>query len=115
MLTAGNKNQNHRQMETENNASLFPLGDKLPNDWFTGNAFLTTFIAKDKNNEFSVGQVTFEPGARTKWHTHPKGQVLIVLEGEGWYQEEGKPVQSIKKGDVVNIPEDIKHWHGASN
>lgn len=94
--------------------AIFPKGDKLSNDWFTGNAFLTAFIANDKNNEFSAGNVTFEPGARTNWHTHPKGQVLIVLEGEGFYQEEGKPAQSIKRGDVVNIPENVKHWHGAT-
>ncbi|MHC8948887.1 cupin domain-containing protein [Sphingobacterium hungaricum] len=55
-----------------------------------------------------------EPGARTNWHTHPKGQVLLVLEGEGWYQEKGKTAQAIKKGDVVNIPDNVEHWHGAS-
>lgn len=101
-------------MTTENNTSIFPKGNKLPDDWFTGNAFLTPLIAKDTNNEFSVGTVTFEPGARTKWHTHPKGQVLIVVEGEGLYQEKGKQAQRIRKGDVVNIPENTEHWHGAS-
>jgi quercetin dioxygenase-like cupin family protein len=114
LIVACNKTKNSEIMTTESNTSIFPKGEKLPNDWFTGDAFLTKFISKDKNNEFSVGNVTFEPGARTKWHTHPKGQVLIVLEGEGFYQEEGKPAQSIKKGDVVNIPEEVKHWHGAS-
>lgn len=101
-------------MTEENNNSIFPKGDKLSNDWFTGNAFLTLLLAKDKNNEFSMGNVTFEAGARTNWHTHPKGQVLIVTEGEGFYQEKGKPARTIKKGDVVNIPEDVEHWHGAS-
>jgi 4-carboxymuconolactone decarboxylase len=114
LIVACNKTKNLEIMTTESNTSIFPKGEKLPNDWFTGNAFLTKFISKDKNNEFSVGNVTFEPDARTKWHTHPKGQVLIVLEGEGFYQEEGKPAQSIKKGDIVNIPEEVKHWHGAS-
>jgi quercetin dioxygenase-like cupin family protein len=93
---------------------IFPKGEPLPNEWFTGNAFLKPLLAKDKNNEFSAGSVTFEPGARTNWHTHPKGQVLIVIEGNGIYQEEGKPAQQIKKGDVINIPENIKHWHGAA-
>ncbi|QLC64810.1 cupin domain-containing protein [Flavobacterium sp. LPB0248] len=97
-----------------NNNSIFPKGDKLSNDWFTGNAFLTPLLAKDKNNEFAMGSVTFEKGARTNWHTHPKGQVLIVTEGEGFYQEKGKPARIIKKGDVVNIPENVEHWHGAS-
>jgi quercetin dioxygenase-like cupin family protein len=61
-----------------------------------------------------MGSVTFEPGARTNWHTHPKGQVLIVTEGQGWYHEKGKAAQVIKKGDVINIPENVEHWHGAS-
>jgi quercetin dioxygenase-like cupin family protein len=94
---------------------IFPKGEQLPKEWFSGNAFLTPLIAKDKNNEFSTGCVTFEPGARTVWHTHPKGQVLIVIEGEGFYQEKGKIAQSIKKGDVVNIPENTEHWHGAKS
>lgn len=94
---------------------IFPKGEQLPKDWFTGNAFATHLVAKDKNNEFSAHSVYFEPDARTNWHTHPKGQVLIVTEGEGFYQEKGKPAQTIKKGDVVNIPEDTEHWHGASS
>jgi len=93
---------------------IFPKGEQLPKDWFRGNAFLTPLIAKDKNNDFSAGSVTFEPGARTNWHTHPKGQTLLVIEGNGFYQEKGKPARPIKKGDVVNIPEDVEHWHGAS-
>lgn len=100
-------------MET-NNAKLFPKGEKLSNDWFTGNAFLTPLLAKDKNNDFAMGSVYFEKNARTNWHTHPKDQVLIVTEGSGFYQEKGKPAQVIKKGDVINIPENVKHWHGAS-
>ncbi|MDQ3019086.1 MAG: cupin domain-containing protein [Bacteroidota bacterium] len=94
--------------------SLFPKGEKLSNDWFTGNAFFHPLLAKDKNHEFAIGSVTFEPGARTHWHTHPKGQVLIVTEGEGFYQEKDKPAQPLKKGDVVNIPDNVEHWHGAS-
>lgn len=101
-------------MKDENNTPLFAKGNKLSNDWFTGDAFLHPLLPKDKNNEFALGSVTFEPGARTNWHTHPKGQVLIVTEGEGFYQEKGRPAQALKKGDVVNIPENIEHWHGAS-
>lgn len=93
---------------------IFPKGQQLPSDWFSGNAFLNLLVVKDKNNEFSAGSVTFEPKARTNWHTHPKGQVLIVIEGNGFYQEKGKTAQPIKKGDVVNIPENVEHWHGAS-
>jgi quercetin dioxygenase-like cupin family protein len=75
---------------------------------------LQPLVARDKNNDFSAGSVTFEPGARTVWHTHPKGQVLLVTEGQGFYQIKGKPAQALKKGDVVNVPEDTEHWHGAS-
>ena len=98
-------------METH---EIFPKGQALPKEWFVGNAFLSPLVAKDKNNEFSAGSVTFEPKARTNWHTHPKGQVLLVIEGEGYYQEKGRSAQTIKKGEVVNIPENVEHWHGAS-
>jgi quercetin dioxygenase-like cupin family protein len=101
-------------MTTENNNTLFPKGNKLPNDWFSGEAFLTPLIARDKNNEFSAGSVSFDVKARTNWHTHPKGQVLVVTEGQGYYQEKNRPARIIKKGDVINIPEDVEHWHGAS-
>ena len=101
-------------MTTENKTSLFPKGNKLSSEYFTGNAYLETLVAKDKNNDFSVGSITFEPGARTNWHTHPKGQVLIVTEGEGFYQEKGRPAQALNKADVVNIPENVDHWHGAA-
>lgn len=97
------------------NTLLFPQGDKLPNTYFTSNAFLYPLLAKDKNNEFALGVVTFEAGARTHWHTHPKGQVLIVIEGEGFYQEKDKPARTLKKGNVVNIPENVEHWHGATS
>jgi len=93
---------------------IFLKGQPLPNEWFSGNAFLTPLVARDKNNEFSAGSVSFEPKARTNWHTHPKGQVLIVIEGNGFYQEKDKPAQRIKKGDVIIIPENTVHWHGAT-
>jgi 4-carboxymuconolactone decarboxylase len=100
-------------MET---TSLYPKGQLLPKDWFhgDGDAFLTPLVSRDKNNEFSAGSVTFEPSVRTNWHTHPKGQVLLVTEGNGFYQEKGKPAQQLVKGSVVHIPEDVEHWHDAS-
>ena len=101
-------------MKAENNTSIFPKGEKLTNGYFTGDAYLNALLPRDRNNDFVIGNVTFEPGARTNWHTHPKGQVLIVIEGNGYYQQKGKPAQPIKKGDVVNIPENMEHWHGAS-
>jgi len=111
MITACSQQSKTKEMET---AALFPQGNPVPKEWFTGSAFLTPLVSKDKNNDFSAGSVTFEPGARTNWHTHPKGQVLIVTEGKGLYQEKGGAARVIKKGDVVNIPENIEHWHGAS-
>lgn len=62
----------------------------------------------------SGGKVTFEPGARSAWHTHPFGQILIVTEGKGWIQQRGEPIQEIRKGDVIRIPPGVKHWHGAT-
>lgn len=101
-------------MSTDNTASLFPKGEKLTNGYFTGDAYLQLLLTKDKNNDFIIGSVTFEAGARTNWHTHPKGQVLIITEGIGLFQEKDSPAKSIKKGDIINIPENIEHWHGAS-
>ena len=111
---AYSQTKNQATMTQVHDTPLFPKGNPLPESYFVGNAFLTPLIAKDKNNDFAMGSVTFEPGARTNWHTHPRGQVLIVTEGAGFYQEKGKPAQPIKKGDVVNIPENTEHWHGAA-
>jgi quercetin dioxygenase-like cupin family protein len=65
-------------------------------------------------SRMTVGHVTFEPGSRSVWHTHPAGQVLIVTSGSGWVQEWGNPKREIKPGDVVWCPPGVKHWHGAS-
>ncbi|RZM11847.1 MAG: cupin domain-containing protein, partial [Pedobacter sp.] len=62
----------------------------------------------------TVGNVYFEPGARSNWHSHPSGQILIITDGRGYHQIEGKPVETIKKGDVVRCPPNVRHWHGAS-
>jgi acetyltransferase-like isoleucine patch superfamily enzyme/quercetin dioxygenase-like cupin family protein len=113
-ITACNTNVKKDKMTEQNNTSIFPIGERLSNEYFTGTAFLNALLPKSENNEFALGSVTFEPGARTHWHTHPKGQVLIVTEGEGFYQEKGKPARALRKGDVVNIPENVEHWHGAS-
>jgi quercetin dioxygenase-like cupin family protein len=94
---------------------IFPRGDSLTGDWFIGNAFLHPLVGKDKNNNFSAGNVSFEVNAITNWHTHPKEQVLLIIDGQGLYQEKEKPAKQIRKGDVINIPENIEHWHGASS
>lgn len=92
----------------------FSRGERGKEDYFTGIVWVKMLLLKDKNNDFSIGNVVFEPCARTNWHTHPRGQVLLVTEGNGFYQEKGKPATLLKKGDVVNIPENTVHWHGAS-
>jgi quercetin dioxygenase-like cupin family protein len=114
MITACDHIKKPQEMTTDNNSSIFPKGEKLTNGYFTGDAYLQPLLARNKNNDFTIGSVSFDAGARTNWHTHPKGQVLIVIEGEGFYQQKGSPAQPIKKGDVVNIPEDTEHWHGAA-
>lgn len=113
-LMACNGNKKEQEMTAQDNTQLFPKGEKTSKEWFSGDAYLQPLVARDKNNNFVIGSVTFEPGARTNWHMHPKGQILMVTEGIGWYQEKGKPAQSIKKGEVINVPENIEHWHGAS-
>lgn len=93
---------------------IFPKGDQITNNYFTGSAWLQMLVNTDSIYDTSIGNVTFEPGARTNWHKHPGGQILLVTDGKGYYQEKGKPAQLIQKGDVVRIPPDTEHWHGAS-
>ncbi len=93
---------------------IFPKGEKIKNDYFIGAAWLEMLVPKDSTFNCSIGNVTFEPGARNNWHKHPGGQILLVTGGKGYFQEEGKPVQVIQEGDVVKIYPDVKHWHGAT-
>ncbi len=94
--------------------AIFPKGEKAPSDYFTGNALLKMLVPADGIFNCSIANVEFEPGARNNWHTHPGGQILIVTHGKGFYQEKGKPIQSLKTGDVVKIPPNLVHWHGAA-
>ena len=92
---------------------IFPQGDRGSVDYFTGTTWVTMLVQKGGDINYSVANVVFEPNARTNWHTHPAGQILLVTDGDGFYQEKGKPAQPIKKGDTVNIPANVEHWHGA--
>lgn len=85
-----------------------------PEDWFTGIVRIDPLFDRSDPARVSGASVTFEPGARTAWHTHPLGQTLIVTSGCGWAQREGGPVEQIRPGDVVWFPPGEKHWHGAS-
>ncbi|XRG79355.1 cupin domain-containing protein [Rossellomorea sp. GAMAL-10_SWC] len=98
------------------NGVIFPVGEKNEAfaQFFVGQSYLKTLI-DDPNVSVSVGNVTFEPSCRNNWHIHRDGfQILLVTGGEGWYQEEGKPAQFLKAGDVIVTHDGVKHWHGAT-
>ncbi|SFU28129.1 Cupin domain protein [Pustulibacterium marinum] len=105
------------QNETTKTAQLdfiFPKGEKGPEKNFTGNAYNIGLVASDTTYTTAVGNVYFEPGARSNWHTHSAGQILLITDGEGYHQIEGQPIQVLHKGDVVKCPPNTRHWHGAS-
>ena len=95
--------------------TIFEQGNVNPyGKFFTGTTYLNMLSPNDEVFNAPIGNVTFEPGARTNWHKHSGGQILLVLSGEGRYQERGKTLQILKKGDVVRIAPDVEHWHGAA-
>lgn len=87
---------------------------KGPEDWFTGSVRIDPLFQPNESRRAAAAMVTFEPGARTAWHTHPLGQTLIVTSGCGWVQREGSPVEEIYPGDIVWFEANEKHWHGAT-
>jgi quercetin dioxygenase-like cupin family protein len=101
-------------MIPENKTSLFPKGEKAPAAYFTGTAWIELLVPNDSVFNCQIGNVRFEPGARNHWHTHPGGQILVITDGVGYYQEKGKPIVVIRKGDIVTIAPDVEHWHGAT-
>jgi len=98
----------------ENQDAIFPKGEKAPDEYFTGTAWVKILVQTDTIFNCQIGNVVFEPGARNNWHTHPGGQILIITDGIGYYQEKDKAIQILRKGDVVKILPDVVHWHGAS-
>ena len=97
-------------------STVFPRGGENTAyaQYFTGTSYLNMLSTE----QLSIGNVTFEPGCRNNWHVHHAdkggGQILLCTGGRGWYQEWGKPARALKAGDVVNIPPEVKHWHGAA-
>jgi quercetin dioxygenase-like cupin family protein len=87
---------------------------KGPAEWFTGTVRIDPLFQADTPARAAGASVTFEPGARTAWHSHPLGQTLIITAGSGRAQREGSPIEEIHPGDVVWFPPDEKHWHGAA-
>ena len=86
-----------------------------PENCFTGRVIRDPLCTAPAPSRMICGSVTFEPGARTHWHTHPLGQILIITSGCGWTQCEGEPIVEIRAGDVIWCPPDHKHWHGATS
>jgi quercetin dioxygenase-like cupin family protein len=99
---------------TNKEQAIFPRGELGSATNFTGNAYNYGLLANDSIYNTLVGNVYFEKGARSNWHVHPSGQILIVLDGEGYHQLEGQPRQTMRKGDVIKCPAKVKHWHGAT-
>ena len=104
--------------ETEKQVKIQRSGSQSsrpgPEDYFTGKVRIDAPFAGSEPARVGGATVTFEPGARTAWHTHPLGQTLIVTQGRGWIQVWGDEIQEMNQGDIVWIPEDVKHWHGAT-
>lgn len=87
---------------------------KGPEDWFTGAVRIDPLFDPNAARRGAATSVTFEPGARTAWHTHPLGQTLIITAGIGWVQKEGGPIEEVHPGDIVWFEANEKHWHGAT-
>lgn len=94
------------------NSVIFPKGEKFASKNFNGTVWLKMLTPMDSDQP--IANVTFEPGCRNSWHKHAGGQILLVTGGRGYYQEWDKPAQELHQGDVVQIPDGVKHWHGAA-
>lgn len=104
-------------MRAHAKSMIFPIGE--PNDTFAQYFVGKSYLAPISTNQVSIFNVTFEPGCRNNWHIHHAknggGQILVCVAGRGYYQEDGKEVVEMKQGDCVNIPAEVKHWHGATS
>lgn len=110
----GDQSQSDQSKSHSSEEAIFPKGELAPATNFTGNAYNFGLVANDSIYNTLVGNVYFEKNARSNWHVHPSGQILIVLDGEGYHQLEGQPKQTMKKGDVIKVPANTRHWHGAT-
>lgn len=101
--------------QNENKQPTPPNGTRqAPSAHFTGVAWVKPLVPANDQTDCTVSDVTFEPGARNNWHTHPNGQILVATAGTGYYQEQGKPIELLREGEAVNIAPDVVHWHGAT-
>lgn len=109
-------NAQNMEKKSPEQTSVFPTGDKLPemfSQYFIGQAYLTR-LTQNKDLNCPISNVTFEPGCRNNWHSHTGGQILIAISGKGYYQARGEAARLLLPGDVVEIPADVEHWHGAA-
>ncbi|WP_372652009.1 cupin domain-containing protein [Draconibacterium sp.] len=113
VISACNVEDNSNNSSTKSE-SVFPKGEKIDSPNFAGTVWLQMMGANDSTLHVRYGNVTFEPKARTNWHSHPGGQVLFITIGKGYYQAFGQPARLLNKGDVVEIPRNVVHWHGAA-
>jgi quercetin dioxygenase-like cupin family protein len=104
---------NKTKKDEKESEAIFPRGELGPAENFTGKAWALGLIANDTTYNTLIGNVYFEPGARSNWHIHPAGQILIITDGIGFHQIKGQPKQTIRKGDEVKCPPNVEHWHGA--
>ncbi len=100
---------------TNTSGRIFAQGERASAQHFTGTVWVKSLVNNDSTFQCVVGNVVFEPGARTHWHRHPTGQILLVTGGVGYYQEKGRPKRLLRKGDVIQAPPGVEHWHGASS
>ena len=112
LLTISCRENKSNQAGSELQA-IFPKGEPGPTDHFTGRAWNIGLVNDDTVYNTVIGNVYFEPGARSNWHTHPSGQILIITDGVGYYQEKGQPRRTMRKGDVIKCSPNVTHWHGA--
>lgn len=102
------------QSQAQTEGTVFPKGELSTAKNHTGNVWLKELNAGDDTFDFALAVATFDAGAKLDWHSHPGGQILLVLEGTGYYQERGKPIQIVHKGDVIKCLPGVEHWHGAT-
>lgn len=114
LIGCNHKGESQPSESNPSDKAIFPKGELGPATNFTGNAYNFGLVANDSTYNTLVGNVYFEKSARSNWHLHPSGQILIVLDGEGYHQLEGQSRQTMKKGDVIKVPANTRHWHGAT-
>lgn len=110
-----NETTKEQVLKASNELNIFPKGDPISSPNFTGTAWLQRLMTDADKFDVVISNVIFETGVRNSWHSHPGGQILIATSGKGYYQEKGKPAQILNPGDVVAIPSNVVHWHGAAS